>query len=366
MRKVLKDFIKTILVEELKSNKDKEVINFFRSSPLLRYLNLKTDAIYGNSKSRRSLGNIYAIYSILNFYCKEFFNKPKKYKNFEGYKYSDLFSFFRNLYGGSKLQNHALNSRVNAEFKNKIVQEDDNDLIFINNGKYGLHIEYLYVANKDISKIAKKIIEKYISLLKEKDNKLLNDIKELKQTKIVKEQIRKISELLEETAEARIFEIISFAILKHHYKEIKIYIGYSPEKLKEEYLTLYKTGRTNANDGGIDFVMRPIGRFFQVTEANNYDKYLLDSDKVLNFPLTFIIKTEQTKQKMKAEIDTYIENKSKGMKVIKERYKNAFEEIITINELKTWLKKLNRRSINELLDDINLYYKLEFNLSDEI
>ncbi len=27
-------------------------------------------------------------------------------------------------------------------------------------------------------------------------------------------------------------------------------------------LQLYKTGRTNANDGGIDFVMRPIGRFF--------------------------------------------------------------------------------------------------------
>lgn len=48
---------------------------------------------------------------------------------------------------------------------------------------------------------------------------------------------------------------------------------------------MYKTGRTNANDGGIDFVMRPVGRFFQVTEVNNYDKYLLDIDKVIHSQL---------------------------------------------------------------------------------
>ena len=88
---------------------------------------------------------------------------------------------------------------------------------------------------------------------------------------------KKISEMLDEDAEARIFEIISYAILRNHYLNTKVYIGYSAEELKEEYLTLYKTGRTNANDGGIDFVMRPLGRFFQVTEVNSYDKYLLDN-----------------------------------------------------------------------------------------
>ena len=50
---------------------------------------------------------------------------------------------------------------------------------------------------------------------------------------------------------------------------------------------LYKTGRTNANDGGIDFVMRPLGRFFQVTETVDVNKYFLDIDKIQRFPLTF-------------------------------------------------------------------------------
>jgi len=39
--------------------------------------------------------------------------------------------------------------------------------------------------------------------------------------------------------------------------------------VEEDNLELYKTGRTNANDGGIDFVMKPLGRFFQVTETTD-------------------------------------------------------------------------------------------------
>lgn len=57
---------------------------------------------------------------------------------------------------------------------------------------------------------------------------------------------------------------------------------------------LYKTGRTNANDGGIDFVMRPLGRFFQVTETLDFKKYFLDIDKIERFPLSFVIKSEES------------------------------------------------------------------------
>lgn len=155
-----------------------------------------------------------------------------------------------------------------------------------------------------------------------------------------------------EDCEARIFEIISYAILKNYYKN----------ELEEKYLELYKTGRTNANDGGIDFVMRPLGRFFQVTEVNHYDKYLLDIDKVLHFPLTFVIKTKSTKEKISKDFEKYISQKSRGMKVIQERYKKAVEEIITINELVEWLEKLDNDSINSLIQDIDLYYRLELNL----
>jgi hypothetical protein len=336
---------------------------FFEKSPLLKYLDLKTGAISGNSKTRRSLANIYAIYSILHYYVDDFFEKPDEYKDFNGYDYTKLFAFFRRLYGGEKLQNHALNSRVNGEFKNKVVSESGNDLIVINEGKYALHIDYLYVDGIDISRIALRIIEEYIQLLMIKDSKLISDIEELVKTESLDEKRAKISELLNEQSEARIFEIISYSILKSHYKSIKVFFGFSIDDLKEQYLMLYKTGRTNANDGGIDFVMRPVGRFFQVTEViNSYDKYLLDIDKVMHFPITFVIKTLQDKETVISQMNDYIEQKSGGMRIIQERYKEAIEEIITINELRDWLNVLENQSIDELLYDINKYYCLELNL----
>ena len=334
----------------------------YEESLLIQYLDKKSGAIHGTAKTRRSLANYYAIYSILNFYVDEFFGEPDKYKKFEGYEYTKLFVFCRGLYGGSKLQNHALNSRVNGEFRNKV--HTDKDLIIINDGKYALHIDFLYVLGQDISRVAKEIIEKYVDLLIEKDHALLTALAAIERATSVDEKKLKISDLLTEDAEARIFEIISFAILKSHYKTQKIYIGFTIEEIHEEYLQLFKTGRTNANDGGIDFVMRPIGRFFQVTEVNNYDKYLLDIDKVLHFPISFVIKTTKSKQMMEQEIEQYVKEKSGGMVVVEERYKKAFEEIITINEIKTWLLQLDEGSINLIISDIDFYYKMEMNLED--
>ena len=162
-----------------------------------------------------------------------------------------------------------------------------------------------------------------------------------------------------------IFEIISYVILKNYYSNTKIYLGYSLDEIYEEQLILYKTGRTNANDGGIDFVMRPLGRFFQVTEVNSYDKYLLDIDKVMHFPITFVVKTFKSVEDVLSELDSYIKYKSNGMRIIEDRYSTAIEEIITINELKKWLYNLKEESVNQLLMDIDKYYKLELNLLAE-
>lgn len=334
----------------------------YAESLLIQYLDKKSGAIHGTAKTRRSLANYYAIYSILNFYVAEYFGNRDEYKKFEGYEYTKLFTFYRGLYGGRKLQNHALNSRVNGEFRNKV--HADRDLIIINDGKYALHIDFLYVLGQDISIAAKEIIEKYVNLLMEKDHSLLTALAAIEQARSIDEKKLKISDLLTEDAEARIFEIISFAILKSHYKAQKIYIGLTIDEIHEEYMELFKTGRTNANDGGIDFVMRPIGRFFQVTEVNNYDKYLLDIDKVLHFPISFVIKTTKSKQRVEQEIERYIEEKSGGMVIVKERYKKAFEEIITINEIKTWLLQLDEDSINLIISDMDFYYKMEMNLED--
>lgn len=95
---------------------------------------------------------------------------------------------------------------------------------------------------------------------------------------------------------------------------------------------------------------------------NYYDKYLLDIDKVLHFPITFVVKTKDSKEKILQDFKHYISTKSHGMKVIQERYEKAIEEIITINELIKWLDVLDSDSINLLIKDIDLYYRLELNL----
>ena len=347
--KISETFIETIL----KNKFPDRFQTIYDNSMLLQYLDKKMKAIHGNSKTRRSLGNIYAIYSILYFYQDEFFEKPAAYKNFDGYDYMKLFTHYRGLYGGSKLQNHSLNSRVNGEFKNKI-PNSTNDLIIVNNGKYLIHISYLYVDDTDISKICCEIIEKYIDLLLTKDHALLKILSELEKLPNTKDKIEKINDLLTDDAEARIFEIISFAILKNHFNDIVVYFGYSEDKIEKKHLELFKTGRTNANDGGIDFVMRPVGRFFQVTEVNNYDKYLLDIDKVMHFPITFVIKTGKKRNEVLEEIKKYIAEKSSGMRILEERYNQAIEDIITINELKNWTLDLSFDSVNSIIRDIDV------------
>lgn len=358
----MKEFIKNILISNFGDNYQE----YYNNSDLIKYLDLKTSAINGNSKARKSLGNIYAIYSILHFYTNEFYNNRQKYQNFEGYDFTKLLNYCRTLYGGEKIQNHALNSRLNLEFDNKVASKQNKGkyIIVQNNGKYMIHIDYLYVNGYDISKVVVEIINEYIKLLRKKDDDLIETLENLANEQnitLIKESIEK---LLTEDSEARIFEIISYAILKNYYKDTKIYIGYTKKELKEEYLTLYKTGRTNANDGGIDFVMRPLGRFFQVTEVGNYDKYFLDIEKVLHFPITFVIKTNKSKEQIYKEFDNYIKCKSGGMKTLIERYNNAIEEVITINELKSWYSDLSENDIKNIMKDIIQYYKLEMNFND--
>lgn len=358
--KITEDFIKEILKREYPNNYQ----NIYDNSPMLQYLDKKMKAVHGNSKTRRSLANIYAIYSILNFYKSDFYEDKEQYCKFDGYDYMRLFNYYRGLYGGNKLQNHALNSRVNAEFHNKI-KDTVNDLIIINDGKYLIHVDYIYVAGYDISKVACEIVEKYINLLMEKDHELIIILENLRNMTDYTKKKAKINTLLTEDAEARIFEIISYAILKNHYKNISVFFGYTKDTVNEVPLELFKTGRTNANDGGIDFVMKPVGRFFQVTEVNNYDKYLLDIDKVMHFPISFVIKTNQSKKSVLNDLDKYISQRSSGMIVLEERYKNAIEEVITINELKKWIEELDNEDIDNIIRDIDVYYKLEMNMDTQ-
>mgnify|MGYP003365004770 CR=1 FL=1 len=131
--KPLEKYIEDILKQVFKDNYQK----VYQKSELIQYLNLKSGAIHGNVKSRRSLANWYAIYSILTFYKeKGFINNKQKYLKFDGFPFTPLFEFQRKQYGGEKLQNHALNSRVNGEFKNKVASDVNKNLIIINTVSY--------------------------------------------------------------------------------------------------------------------------------------------------------------------------------------------------------------------------------------
>jgi hypothetical protein len=177
--------------------------------------------------------------------------------------------------------------------------------------------------------------------------------------------VRKFIEgLLEPNVDARLFEIVSYSILRSNYKDQKIFWGFERTNIKEEYLKLYKTGRTNANDGGIDFVMKPLGRFFQVTETLNVKKYFLDIDKIERFPITFVVKTELTEQ----EILSFIRKNAEqlySVKDIVDKYMSSIEEVINISKLKNIFDKCVKKGrLTEILEEIIRQSKVEFNYED--
>ena len=174
-----------------------------------------------------------------------------------------------------------------------------------------------------------------------------------------------IKQLLRPNVDARIFEIVSYAILKQHYAEKVLFWGWTPDDLNEENLTLFKTGRTNANDGGIDFVMRPLGRLFQVTEAVDVGKYFLDIDKVQRYPITFVVKTEADAETLKEKLKEQAMMKY-GIKRIVKRYIDCVEEIINVPTLLSQFDTIvSEGKIRSVVEEIILQSRIEFNVEEE-
>ncbi len=86
-------------------------------SEIIQYLNIKTKAANRGSKSRAGFANHFAIYVLVEDYLNGGFDRKGGYSDYEGAKFRDLFRRQRELPFGSKLQNHALNHRLNEEFK---------------------------------------------------------------------------------------------------------------------------------------------------------------------------------------------------------------------------------------------------------
>jgi hypothetical protein len=220
----------------------------------------------------------------------------------------------------------------------------------------------------NIAKAIIKIIDEYVQTKQDAFQRFVQSCEELQ--KIGTNTPQKVEEfiigLLAPNVDARLFEIVSYSILKYYYHDQQIYWGFEINKLNKENLQLYKTGRTNANDGGIDFVMRPLGRFFQVTETLDFKKYFLDINKIQKYPISFIIKSIEPKEKILQKIK---ENASKtySIKTIVEKYMACIEEVINITTLISRFEDAVKQGyLKQILEEIILQSKVEFNYEEEI
>lgn len=364
------DTIRRVL-SELFGKDSEDILN---DSLLIQYLNEKTRSANSGSKARGSFANLYSIYVIVEDYVKHKYHKSKigRYQEYEGAVFSELMKRQRELPFGAKLQNHSLNNRTNSEFLKYFPMSDA--LPIIRNQetmRYWINDNLMWVkVNKKRYNIAEAILAIIDAYVKAKQESFVRFIDQCRQMQSMNgkdnEDIKNfIIGLLAPNVDARLFEIASYSILKFYYIDQIIYWGYELEKIESDNLKLYRTGRTNANDGGVDFVMKPLGRFFQVTETLDFKKYFLDIDKIEKYPITFVIKSEESIQ----EIKNRLKNdalKTNPVKVVVDKYLACIEEIINIPVLKERLGIVEQNElIPKVLDEIVLQSEVEFNYSDE-
>ncbi|MDR3266447.1 MAG: restriction endonuclease, partial [Tannerella sp.] len=350
----------------------KNAEKIFEKSLLVQYLNEKTRSVNRDSKARGSFANLYAIYVIIEDYIFNGYDKKGDYSNYEGALFSNLFARQRELPFGNKLQNHALNNRMNSEFQKYFPNTEYVPILRnLETYRYWINENLLKITiGKKTFNIAKAIIaviDEYIRTKQDAFQRFVKSCEELQKIETTTPQ--KVEEfivgLLAPNVDARLFEIVSYSILKYYYHDQQIYWGFEIDKLNKENLTLYKTGRTNANDGGIDFVMKPLGRFFQVTETLDFKKYFLDIDKIQKYPISFIIKSVESTEEILQKIRNNA-SKTYSIKIIVEKYMTCIEEVINIPILVSRFEEtLKQGYLNNILDEIVLQSKVEFNYEEE-
>ena len=347
------------------NGRGEDVLN---ESEIIQYLNIKTKAANRGSKSRAGFANHYAIYVLVEDYINGNFDKKSNYSDYEGAKFSDLFQRQRELPFGSKLQNHALNHRLNEEFKKYFPSCEYLPIIRdAESNRYWINEKLIVSGNINLAQSIKEIIQAYIGARQRAFSNFMAYSQQIKdmQEEAPEKAIMFIKELFRPNVDARVFEIASFAVLKQHYADQRIYWGWSLEDIIEESLVLYKTGRTNANDGGIDFVMKPLGRFFQVTETVDAGKYFLDIDKVQRYPITFVVKTNESADEILRKISSQAEAKYQ-IKAIVKKYTESVEEIINIPRLVEIFEQVLEAGRGEsVIEEIVLQSRIEFNVEAE-
>ena len=352
----------------LKNHFRDKALAIFEKSELIQYLNIKTRAANRGSKARAGFANLYAIYVLIEDYINGDFNKENPYEEYEGARFSSLLKRQRELPFGSKLQNHALNHRLNQEFKKHfpncvhipIVRDASTNRYWFNEKLIKIKIGS---SVSNIAQAIKEIIDTYISTRQSAFYAFMDYCEQMikMKEKSNSQATEFIEDLMKPNVDARIYEIVSYAVLKEYYADQIVFWGWSPDELTEEPLVLYKTGRTNANDGGIDFVMKPLGKFFQVTETIDAEKYFLDINKVQRYPVTFVVKTNDEIEAIRRRIQEQAKRRYNVNKIV-QRYMDCIEEIINIPILMQRFEiVLENGGLHRVISEIMVQSRLEFN-----
>jgi len=368
------------IIDVLKQHFGEYAEDIFRASSILGYLNNKTKAANRGSKARGAFANHYALYVIVEDYIKNGFADGKAtipYSKYQGARFSELFKRQREPPFGAKLQNHALNSRLNDEFRKFYPSVGKPPIVRdVESQRYWIQEDLLQIAirrkdGKDciynIAHAIIDIIDAYVATKKAAFEGFLDACRQI--AELGKNDPQKaidfVVQQLKPNVDARVFEIVSYAVLKAKYHQETVWIGETKDTVSEEFLILYKTGRTNANDGGIDFVMKPLGRFFQVTETIDVNKYFLDIDKVQRFPITFVVKSDETADQIRVAIRAQAVAKYK-IEAVVNSYMEAIEEIINVKDLVTAFDAVVKSDqLQTVMDEIVIQSKVEFNYSDD-
>ena len=332
-----------------------------RDALLFRYLDRKTKAANRGAKARRSLGNVYALLVI----AEDFLDGREN-----GSRFTDLLARMRELPFGSKLQNHPLDNRLNDEFRRQMGV--DGDLLPVQatvvDGQKARRISPDLLAHdglppQEAAAFIVDVVREYIRLITDKQTSYLDEIEALSDAGELAEFL---AAAFEPKSDARLFEIVSYVLLAEHFRGRSVWVGPTRGAVQEEPLRLFRSGRTNANDGGIDFVLKPLGRFFQVTETLDFSKYFLDFEKVNRFPISFVVKVEAEADAAKATIKSDALRSGRYTEEQVDLYMTLFEEVYTLPDLRRILADLpgDGDSMSRMKDELALQFRLEYGLLD--
>jgi hypothetical protein len=324
---------------------------------LVVYLNRKTRAADRGSKARRSLGNLYALYVVAEDYVQSTTSR-----------FTDLLARMKALPFGAKLQNHPLDNRLNDEFSRQLGV--DGDLLPVRatvvDGQKARVIseDLLSHGGADPNAVAQMtidVVRAYIDQIAANQSSALEEIRSI-------ESLEDLAEFFDgafaPNSDARLFEIASYVLLAEHFRGKVVYVGDTPETVEPKALALFRTGRTNANDGGIDFVLKPLGRFFQVTETLDFRKYFLDFEKVNRFPISFVVKIDADKADVMARIESDADRSELYSEETVDDYMTLFEEVFTLKDLRAIAGSLAADCLESVKAELSLQFQLEYGLLD--